>query len=58
MNDIIIGMTILYGKPAVLFKHENGFAWKYKGEVKDIENVTKERAIEMFEWNFNKCITE
>lgn len=53
--DIIVGMTILYGYPAVLFKHENGYAWKYKLEVKDLGDITEERAIEMFEWNFNKC---
>lgn len=56
MYDTIIGMTILYGYPAVLFKHENGYAWKYKKEIKDLGSVDKKRAIEMFEWNFNKCL--
>lgn len=57
MEDIIIGMTILYGYPAVLFKHNNGYAWKYKGEIKDLGNdISRERAIEKFEWNFNKCL--
>lgn len=57
MEDIIIGMTMLDGYPAVLFKHDGGYAWKYKNEVKDLGNkITRERAIEMFEWNFNKCV--
>lgn len=57
MEDIIIGMTMLYGYPAVLFKHDGGYAWKYKNEIKDLGNkITRERAIEMFEWNFNKCV--
>lgn len=57
MEDIIIGMTMLYGYPAVLFKYDNGYAWKYKNEIRDLgNNITKERAIEMFEWNFNKCV--
>jgi|UPI0004B253A7 hypothetical protein len=51
-----MGMAILYGRPAVLFRHENGFAWKYKEEIKDLGVVTLERAVEIFEWNFNKCI--
>lgn len=56
MEDVIIGMTILYGYPAVLFKYNNGYAWKYKNEIKDLGNISRERAIEKFEWNFNKCI--
>lgn len=57
MEDIIIGMTMLYGYPAVLFRHDGGYAWKYKNEVKDLgNNITRERAIEKFEWNFNKCV--
>jgi hypothetical protein len=56
MKDIIVGMTILYGKPAVLFRHDTGYAWMYNGEYKDLGNISKARAIEMFEWNFNKCL--
>lgn len=55
MKDIIIGMTILYGYPAVLFKYDGGYAWKYKNEYYDLGNISKERAIEKFEWNFDKC---
>jgi hypothetical protein len=60
MEDIIIGMTVMLGTcyPAVLFRHNGGYAWKYKNEIKDLGNkITKERAIQMFEWNFgNKCM--
>lgn len=56
LSNIIVGMTILYGHPAVLFKHDNGYAWKYKEETKDLGDISKQRAIEMFEWNFNKCL--
>lgn len=60
MEDIIIGMTVMHGTcyPAVLFKHDGGYAWKYKNKIKDLGNsITKERAIEIFEWNFgNKCM--
>lgn len=56
MENIIIGMSILYGKPAVLFKHDKGYAWLYNGEYKNLGKVSEKRAIEMFEWNFNKCI--
>lgn len=52
INEIIVKQGILYGYPCVLFKHENGYAWTYKGETKDIGNVSKERAIEMFDYNF------
>ena len=57
IDNIIIGMTILYGHPAVLFKHAGGYAWKYKDEITDLgNNISKERAIEKFEWNFRKCL--
>lgn len=56
-NHIIVGMTVLYGNPAVLFKHDGGYAWKYKGEIKNLGNISREKAIEKFEFNFgNKCI--
>lgn len=56
ISNIIVGMTILYGLPAVLYRYDNGFAWKYKDETKDLGDVSEQRAIEMFEWNFNKCL--
>ena len=55
-NHIIVGMTIMYGHPVVLFKHDGGYAWKYKDEIKNLGNIPRERAIEKFEYNFNKMI--
>jgi len=52
IKKIIVKMGILYNKPCVLFRYEKGFAWSYNEETKDLGNVTEERAIQMFDWNF------
>jgi hypothetical protein len=52
INKVIVKMGILYNSPCVLFRHKNGFAWNYNGEIKDLGNITEEEAIQKFDWNF------
>lgn len=52
LNEVIVKQSILYGHPCVLFKHSGGYAWSYKGEVKDLGDISKEAAIKKFDWNF------
>jgi hypothetical protein len=52
INEIIVQQGIMYGYPCVLFRHQNGYAWTYRGETRDIGNITKEQAIKQFESNF------
>lgn len=59
IHNTIVGMTVMHGscQPAALFRHEGGYAWKWKDEIKDLGDITKERAIQKFEWNFgNRCM--
>jgi hypothetical protein len=49
---------ILYNKPCVLFRYENGYAYKYDGEIKDLGNIKEDKAIYEFKRNFefdHKC---
>lgn len=52
LNEVIVKQTVLYGYPAVLFKHNGGYAWSYKDKVKDLGDISRERAIRSFDWNF------
>jgi len=63
MNNTIVAVSMLYGHPAVLFKHDKGYAFKYKGEVEDVGTkykfnveVTEEIALKKFKWNFGEKV--
>jgi hypothetical protein len=51
-SEVIVKQGVMYGYPCVLFRHNEGFAWSYRQDTKDLGKISKEAAIQRFDNNF------